>query len=173
MFKSHLFGSPTIVTTDAEVSRFILQSDASTFVPWYPKSLTELMGKSSILLINGSLQKRIHGLISAFFKSPHLKARITRDMQCYVLEAMNHWKDDRLIYIQDESKRVSPPLIFSPFVFLSCKRAPLGHHMEGFMGTASGWCILVSLNSWFCLPIVFIINLWVSIDLSSPNTTFH
>lgn len=108
VFKSHIFGSPTIVSTDAEVSRFVLQSDAKTFVPWYPKSLTELMGKSSILLINGSLQKKVHGLIGAFFKSPHLKAQITRDMQCYVLEAMNHWKDDQLIHIQDESKRVSP-----------------------------------------------------------------
>ncbi|KAG1335422.1 cytochrome P450 90D2 [Cocos nucifera] len=106
VFKSHIFGSPTIVSTDAEVSRFVLQSDAKTFVPWYPKSLTELMGKSSILLINGSLQKKVHGLIGAFFKSPHLKAQITRDMQSYVLEAMSHWKDDQLIHIQDESKRI-------------------------------------------------------------------
>ncbi|XP_008805787.2 cytochrome P450 90D2-like isoform X2 [Phoenix dactylifera] len=106
VFKSHIFGSPTIVSTDAEVSRFVLQSDAKTFVPWYPKSLTELMGKSSILLINGSLQKKVHGLIGTFFKSPHLKAQITRDMQRYVLEAMNHWQDDQLIHIQDESKRI-------------------------------------------------------------------
>uniref|UniRef100_A0A6N2MB33 Uncharacterized protein n=1 Tax=Salix viminalis TaxID=40686 RepID=A0A6N2MB33_SALVM len=84
VFKSHIFGSPTIVSTDAEVSRFILQSDAKVFVPSYPKSLTELMGKSSILLINGSLQRRIHGLIGAFFKSHHLKAQITRDMQSYI-----------------------------------------------------------------------------------------
>ncbi|GMP41588.1 LOW QUALITY PROTEIN: hypothetical protein CsSME_00011634 [Camellia sinensis var. sinensis] len=43
VFKSHLFGSPTIVSTDAEVSRFVLQSDGKAFVPSYPKSLTELM----------------------------------------------------------------------------------------------------------------------------------
>jgi 3-epi-6-deoxocathasterone 23-monooxygenase len=107
VFKSHIFGSPTIVSTDAEVSKFVLQSDAKTFVPSYPKSLTELMGKSSILLINGSLQKRIHGLIGAFFKSPHLKAQITRDMQKYVQESLANWKDDSPIYIQDESKNVS------------------------------------------------------------------
>ncbi|KAG1330117.1 Cytochrome P450 90D2 [Cocos nucifera] len=111
VFKSHLFGSPTIVSTDAEVSWFVLQSDENTFVPWYPKSLTELMGKSSILLINGSLQKRIHGLIGTFFKSPHLKARITRDMQCYVFEAINHWKDDQLICIQEESKRAKKRMV--------------------------------------------------------------
>lgn len=107
VFKSHIFGSATIVSTDAELSRCVLQSDSKTFVPSYPKSLTELMGKSSILLINGSLQRRVHGLIGAFFKSSLLKAQITRDMQKYVQESMNCWKEDQPIYIQDETKKVS------------------------------------------------------------------
>ena len=107
VFKSHIFGTPTIVSTDAEVSKFILQSDARLFVPSYPKSLTELMGKSSILLINGSLQRRIHGLIGAFLKSPHLKAQITGDMQSYVQESMEKWREDHPVFIQDETKNVS------------------------------------------------------------------
>lgn len=107
VFKSHLFGSATIVSTDAEVSRIILQSDAKTFVPSYPKSLTELMGKSSILQINGSLQKKIHGLIGSFLKSPNLKAQITADMHKYVMESMAKWREGCPIYIQDEAKNVS------------------------------------------------------------------
>ncbi|OAY79912.1 Cytochrome P450 90D2 [Ananas comosus] len=113
VFKSHIFGSPTIVSTDAEVSRFVLQSDARSFVPSYPKSLTELMGKSSILLINGGLQRRVHGLIGAFFKSPHLKAQITSDMQRYVASSMARWPVDgpdhhrpHLVRIQDEAKLI-------------------------------------------------------------------
>ncbi|CAD5194280.1 unnamed protein product [Musa acuminata subsp. malaccensis] len=106
VFKSHIFGSPTIVSTDAEVSRFILQSDEKSFVPWYPKSLTELMGKSSILMINGSLQKRVHGLIGAFLKSGHLKSQVTKDMQRYVQETMSNWKDGHLIHLQDEAKLI-------------------------------------------------------------------
>lgn len=108
VFRSHLFGSPTIVSTDAEVSRWVLQSDGRSFVPSYPKSLTELMGKSSILLINGNLQRRVHGLIGAFFKSSDLKAQITRDMQRYVRQSMGSWKNEQLIHIQDEAKHVSP-----------------------------------------------------------------
>lgn len=107
VFKSHVFGSPTIVSTDAEVSKFILQSDAKAFVPCYPKSLTELMGKSSILLINGSLQKRIHGLVGAFFKSSYLKAQITKDMECYVKLAMANWSENSPVYLQDETKNIS------------------------------------------------------------------
>ncbi|XP_077212432.1 cytochrome P450 90D2-like isoform X2 [Tasmannia lanceolata] len=118
VFKSHIFGSPTIVSIDAEVSRFVLQSDAKNFVPFYPKSLTELMGNSSILLINGSLQRRVHGLIGAFFKSPHLKVQITQDMQKYVQETMENWKDDQLVYIQDETKHIAFQILVKALISL-------------------------------------------------------
>ncbi|KAJ6415981.1 hypothetical protein OIU84_004719 [Salix udensis] len=118
VFKSHIFGSPTIVSTDAEVSKFILQSDARLFVPSYPKSLTELMGKSSILLINGSLQRRVHGLIGAFFKSPHLKAQITRDMQSYVQESMAKWREDQPVFIQDETKNIAFQVLVKALISL-------------------------------------------------------
>ncbi|CAA2968664.1 3-epi-6-deoxocathasterone 23-monooxygenase [Olea europaea subsp. europaea] len=107
VFKSHIFGSATLISTDAEVSRIILQSDAKTFVPSYPKSLTDLMGKSSILLISGSLQRRMHGLIGSFFKSPNLKAQITRDMQKYLLESTAKWAEDYPVYIQDKTKIIA------------------------------------------------------------------
>ncbi|XP_057978435.1 3-epi-6-deoxocathasterone 23-monooxygenase CYP90D1 [Malania oleifera] len=118
VFKSHIFGSPTIVSTDAEVSRVVLQSDAKAFVPSYPKSLTELMGKSSILLINGSLQRRVHGLIGAFFKSPHLKAQITLDMQNYVQDSMRNWREDRPIFIQDETKNIAFQVLVKALISL-------------------------------------------------------
>ncbi|THG15350.1 hypothetical protein TEA_007240 [Camellia sinensis var. sinensis] len=101
----------TPVAAYAEVSRFVLQSDGSVFVPSYPKSLTELMGKSSILLINGSLQRRIHGLIGSFFKSSYLKAQITGEMQKYVHESMGGWREDRPIYIQDEAKNAKKKMV--------------------------------------------------------------
>lgn len=118
MFKSHIFGSPTIVSTDEDVSRIILQGDSNTFVPSYPKSLTILMGESSILLINGYLQRRIHGLIGSFLKSPNLKAQITRDMQKFVQESMGSWDEDRLIYIQEETKKVNTLPFFFLFFFM-------------------------------------------------------
>nr|GMC51902.1 3-epi-6-deoxocathasterone 23-monooxygenase [Ipomoea batatas] len=118
VFKSHIFGSPTIVSTDAEVSRSILHSDAKTFVPSYPKSLTELMGKSSILLINGSLQRRIHGLIGAFFKSPHVKAQITTHMRTFVCHSMATWREDRPIYIQDEAKHIAFQVLVKALISL-------------------------------------------------------
>ncbi|KAK4427329.1 3-epi-6-deoxocathasterone 23-monooxygenase CYP90D1 [Sesamum alatum] len=118
VFKSHLFGSATIVSTDAEVSRIILQSDAKTFVPSYPKSLMELMGKSSILVINGGLQRRIHGLIGSFLKSPTLRSQITTDMRNYVMESMAKWSEHSPVYIQDEAKHIAFQVLVKALISL-------------------------------------------------------
>ncbi|KAA0051142.1 3-epi-6-deoxocathasterone 23-monooxygenase-like [Cucumis melo var. makuwa] len=121
VFKSHIFGSPTIVSTDGEVNRFILQSDSKYFVPSYPKSVTELMGKSSILLINGTLHRRIHGLIGAFFKSSHLKAQITLDMQKYLQKSISTWTSTcqhNPIHIQDEAKNIAFEVLVKTLVSL-------------------------------------------------------
>ncbi|KAL2243242.1 3-epi-6-deoxocathasterone 23-monooxygenase [Sesamum indicum] len=118
VFKSHLFGSATIVSTDAEVSRIILQSDAKTFVPSYPKSLMELMGKSSILIINGSLQRRIHGLIGSFLKSPTLRSQVTTDMRKYVMESMAKWSQHSPVYIQDEAKHIAFQVLVKALISL-------------------------------------------------------
>ncbi|KAG9455709.1 hypothetical protein H6P81_000217 [Aristolochia fimbriata] len=118
VFKSHIFGSRTIVSTDAEVTRAVLQSDGKAFVPFYPRSLRELMGNSSILVINGSLHRRVHGLIGAFFKSPHLKVQITRDMQKYVRQAIHSWKDHQLVYIQDQTKNIAFQVLVKALISL-------------------------------------------------------
>ncbi|KAL3598287.1 hypothetical protein D5086_006205, partial [Populus alba] len=76
------------------------------------------MGKSSILLINGSLQRRIHGLIGAFLKSPHLKAQITGDMQSYVQESMEKWREDHPIFIQDETKNIAFQVLVKALISL-------------------------------------------------------
>ncbi|GFZ04252.1 cytochrome P450, family 90, subfamily D, polypeptide 1 [Actinidia rufa] len=112
----------TSVAIYAEVSKFVLQTDGKDFVPSYPKSLTELMGKSSILLINGSLQRRVHGLIGAFFKSPQLKAQITRDMHKYVQESMGNWREDHPIYIQDQAKNAKKKMVVVINKIIQAKR---------------------------------------------------
>nr|AAV59373.1 putative cytochrome P450 [Oryza sativa Japonica Group] len=112
VFRSHLWGSPAVVSADAEASRAVLQSDASAFVPWYPRSLMELMGESSILVLGGALQRRVHGLAGAFFKSPELKARVTADMRSRLAAAMDAWRATAAtgagaaVRVQDEAKLI-------------------------------------------------------------------
>ncbi|KAK3026535.1 hypothetical protein RJ639_041832, partial [Escallonia herrerae] len=110
VFKTHILGRPIIVSTDPDVNKAVLQNCGNVFIPCYPKSITELLGKSSILQMNGILQKRLHALIGGFLPSPQLKARITRDIESSVKLALLAWKDPShcpIIFLQEETKGVS------------------------------------------------------------------
>ncbi|XP_051147599.1 3-epi-6-deoxocathasterone 23-monooxygenase CYP90D1 [Andrographis paniculata] len=136
VFRSHLFGNPTIVSTDAEVSRMILQSDPNSFVPSYPKSLMELMGKSSILLVNGARQRRIHGLIGGFLRSAGFKVQVTADMEKCVLAAMADWGEDRPVYIQDEARKIAFQVLVKALISLDggdAKMEVLKKHFQKFI----------------------------------------
>ncbi|KAL0378300.1 UNVERIFIED_CONTAM: 3-epi-6-deoxocathasterone 23-monooxygenase CYP90C1 [Sesamum radiatum] len=108
VFRTHILGKAIIVSTDAEVNRMILQNHGNTFIPCYPKSITELLGKSSILQMNGSLHKRVHALIGVFLKSPQFKARITRDIENVVRLSLSNWMNKSCqVYVQDETKKIT------------------------------------------------------------------
>ncbi|XP_073002198.1 3-epi-6-deoxocathasterone 23-monooxygenase CYP90C1 [Typha latifolia] len=107
LFRSNILGRPIIVSTDAEVNKVVLQNDHRTFAPFYPKSITELLGKSSILQMNGDFHKRMHGLVGGFLKSPSLKERVTEDFANCVKRSVEEWKSKQHILIQDETKQIT------------------------------------------------------------------
>ncbi|KAL6583444.1 Cytochrome P450 [Orobanche minor] len=108
VFRTHILGKAIIVSTDHEVNKMILQNHGNMFIPCYPKSITELLGKSSILQINGPSHKRIHSLIGVFLKSPNFKARITRDIEKIVKFSLSTWTDKNCrVYVQDETKKIT------------------------------------------------------------------
>ncbi|CAK9157089.1 unnamed protein product [Ilex paraguariensis] len=110
VFRTHILGKPIIVSTDPDVNKVVLQNHGSVFIPCYPKSITELLGKSSILQMNGNLQKRVHALIGGFLRFPQLKARITRDIDNSVKLSLSTWKDKDhrpIIYLQEETKKIT------------------------------------------------------------------
>lgn len=106
LFKTHLFGKPTIISLDPEVNRFILNSDGRLFSPDYPKSLNELWGKWAILRLEGAPHKRVHGLIGTILKSSEFKDHMTNHIEAYVKHAMANWSG-RLVYVEEEAKKIS------------------------------------------------------------------
>lgn len=108
VFRTHILGKAIIVSSDPIVNKTILQNHGNAFIPCYPKSITELLGKSSILQMNGSLHKRVHALIGVFLKSPQFKARITRDIERAVQHSLCSWSDKTdLVYLQNETKKIT------------------------------------------------------------------
>ncbi|KAL3818792.1 hypothetical protein ACJIZ3_004697 [Penstemon smallii] len=108
VFKTNILGKPIIVSTDADVNKMILQNHGNVFIPCYPKSITDLLGKSSILQTNGPLHKRVHSLIGVFLKSPQFKARITKDIENAVRLSLATWMNQSSrVYLQHEVKKIT------------------------------------------------------------------
>lgn len=111
VFKTHILGRPIIVSTDPDVNKVVLQNQGNVFIPSYPKSVIELLGESSILQINGGLQKRLHAIIGGFLRSPQFKARITKDIESSVKLTFSSWMHrenvNHPLYLQDETKKIT------------------------------------------------------------------
>ncbi|KAI5081686.1 hypothetical protein GOP47_0001429 [Adiantum capillus-veneris] len=107
IFTTHLFGKPTVISLDAEVNRFILNSDGRLFMPDYPTSLKQLWGKWAILMLEGSFHKRIHGVVATLFKSDDLKDHLLRHIEDFIQQAMESWNTNSTIYLEEEAKKIS------------------------------------------------------------------
>ncbi|XVF15836.1 hypothetical protein REPUB_Repub09cG0190600 [Reevesia pubescens] len=107
VFKTHILGTPIIVSTDPDVNKVVLQNHGNIFIPAYPKSIRELLGEHSILQMNGNVQKRVHALIGGFLRSPQLKTRITRHIENSVKVTLGSWQDMQLIHVQEETKKIT------------------------------------------------------------------
>ncbi|XP_022774001.1 3-epi-6-deoxocathasterone 23-monooxygenase-like isoform X2 [Durio zibethinus] len=107
VFKTHILGTPIIVSTDPDVNKVVLQNHGNIFIPAYPKSIRELLGEHSILQMNGNLQKRVHSLIGGFLRSPQLKSRTTRHIENSVKLTLGSWQDMQLIHVQEETKKIT------------------------------------------------------------------
>ncbi|XVE87366.1 hypothetical protein DITRI_Ditri18aG0111700 [Diplodiscus trichospermus] len=107
VFRTHILGTPIIVSTDPDVNKVVLQNHGNIFIPAYPKSIRELLGENSILQMNGNLQKRVHALIGGFLRSPQLKSRITRHIENSVKLTLGSWQDMQLVHVQEETKKIT------------------------------------------------------------------
>ncbi|CAA7388060.1 unnamed protein product [Spirodela intermedia] len=105
VFRTHILGKEVAVSTDAEVNRAVLRSEG--FVPCYPRSVTELLGKDSILKAEGALHRRVHGLISGFLKSPAAKAAAAAEVERSVLQSLSDWPEKGPVFVQEETQKIT------------------------------------------------------------------
>ncbi|XP_065036426.1 cytochrome P450 85A1-like isoform X2 [Musa acuminata AAA Group] len=57
LFKSHILGCPTVVCMDPELNRFVLMNEGKGFVPGYPQSMLDILGRSNIAAVHGEMHK--------------------------------------------------------------------------------------------------------------------
>ncbi|XP_052732490.1 cytochrome P450 90A1-like [Vigna angularis] len=75
IFMTHVFGETTVFSADPELNLFILQNEGKLLDCSYLGSISNLLGKHSLLLMKGTLHKRMHSLTMSFANSS--SSRIT------------------------------------------------------------------------------------------------
>lgn len=105
IFTSHVFGEPAVFSTDPEINRFIIMNEGKLFECSYPGSITNLLGKHSLLLMKGSLHKKMHSLTMSFANSSIIKDHLLFDIDRLIRLSLDSWSDR--VLLMEEAKKVS------------------------------------------------------------------
>lgn len=104
LFTTHVFGEPTVFSADPETNRYILQNEGKLFECSYPGSISNLLGRHSLLLMKGNLHKKMHSLTMSFGNSSIIKDHLLLDIDRLIRFNMDSWTSR--ILLMEEAKKV-------------------------------------------------------------------
>jgi retinoid hydroxylase len=91
IFKTHLFGSPTICLAGAEAMRFLLLNENQYFVTSWPPSTQTLLGAGSVSVQQGSTHQQRRKLLSQAFQ-PRALANYIPTMMTLTRSYLDRWE---------------------------------------------------------------------------------
>lgn len=100
-----MFGEPTVFSADPEVNRFVLQNEGRLFECSYPGSISNLLGKHSLLLMKGSLHKRMHSLTMSFANSAIIRDHLLKDIDRLIQFYLDSWTSR--VFLMEEAKKIT------------------------------------------------------------------
>lgn len=105
VFTTHIFGERTVFSTDPEVNQFVLQNEGRLFESSYHGSISNLMGRHALLLMKGSLHRKMHSLTMSFANSVILRDHLLDDMDRLVRFNMEGWTGR--VVLMEEAKKMT------------------------------------------------------------------
>ncbi|KAL4199944.1 hypothetical protein AMTRI_Chr03g53850 [Amborella trichopoda] len=104
MYRSHLFGSPTIIVSDPTANKFVLQSD-DLFEKHWPHP--ELVGANALVMAEGKLHKRLRKFVIDALNQPRSLRHVILKVQPRIVDALRHWASKGIIKAEHEARRVT------------------------------------------------------------------
>ncbi|GAV90900.1 p450 domain-containing protein [Cephalotus follicularis] len=105
IYKSNLFGEPTIVSADAGLNKFILQNEGRLFECSYPRSIGGILGKWSMLVLVGDMHRDMRIISLNFLSHARLRTHLLREVEKHTLLVLSSWKENSPFSAQDEAKK--------------------------------------------------------------------
>ncbi|RZS28294.1 hypothetical protein BHM03_00061866 [Ensete ventricosum] len=108
IFRSHLFGHPTVVSCDVDFNHFILQNEDRLFEASYPASIPKVIGDLTMLVMTGDPHKRIRGVALSLFSSMKThEAATMSDIDNIVVRLMDSWKNKKTLVFCEETRKIT------------------------------------------------------------------
>ncbi|MEB3342933.1 cytochrome P450 [Okeania sp.] len=90
IYKSHIFGTPTIFLAGAEANKFLFANENKYFTPTWPKSTRILLGPNSLAVQQGSVHQQRRRLLAQTFQ-PRALADYTPTMETMTASYLEKW----------------------------------------------------------------------------------
>ncbi|XP_073158392.1 cytochrome P450 724B1-like [Henckelia pumila] len=117
VFKSHLFGWPTIVSCDHEFNMFVLQNEEKLFQSSYPKPVHDVLGKLSMMLVSGEFHKKIRSVAVGFINySCKPRCGNYNFLEKLSLSFIDSWKAKKEILFFNEAKELTFHLMMKSLI---------------------------------------------------------
>ncbi|KAL6518783.1 hypothetical protein OROHE_017536 [Orobanche hederae] len=142
IFKSHLFGRPTIVSCDLELNMFILQNEEKLFESSYPKPVHDILGRSSMMLVSGELHKKLRSVAVSFINASKSRPDFIHYVDNLCISFINSWKTRTQVLFFKEAKELTFYLMLKSLVSIEGE-SPLGAQvLEDFLSFMEGFVSL-------------------------------
>ncbi|KAK1383871.1 putative cholesterol monooxygenase (Side-chain-cleaving) [Heracleum sosnowskyi] len=105
VFKSNLFGVPTVVSGDFELNNFVLQNEDKLFQSYYPKSVKDILGKYCMMLVPGDLHKKLRTVALTFINSSKTSPHFLHYLHNLTISFMDSWNKSQHISFAKQAKK--------------------------------------------------------------------
>ena len=94
------------MSADAELNRFVLMNGGRLFEPSWPTSVSEILGKTSMLVVTGEMHRCIKSLSIDFMGIASLRAHFLGDSELYITQNLRTWKENISFPAKEEACKV-------------------------------------------------------------------
>ncbi|CAI0399243.1 unnamed protein product [Linum tenue] len=104
LFRSHLFGRPTIIAFAPAVSKYVYQKDGDFILEW---PSVELVGPTSLVAVNGPSHTRLRSFVTNAINRPDALRRIASLVQPNIVAALQSWAQTGRVNAYKQVKKVT------------------------------------------------------------------
>ncbi|KAL6899677.1 hypothetical protein ACP4OV_006335 [Aristida adscensionis] len=132
VFRSHLFGSPTVVSCDGALNQVVLQNEERLFQCSYPGPVRGILGASSLLVVTGDRHRRIRAMALAFVASTGRRPSYLADVDRAARAVVASWRGRAAVAFCDEARKFAFSVIVEQVLGLSPEEPVTGRILEDY-----------------------------------------